>query len=214
MIGRVQGTQGQGDRGQGTGQFLLITMKQALDYLKIAIICVVFPLVTSGREPEPSFPNVVELSSSEIPLTKLGEYRYVYRMFFKLYDAALYVTEGAEADDVLAANSSYRLQFRYLREIDKSIILTSSTKMLEKNLSSKEMAQIAERVDRLNAAYQTVKEGDRSSLTYQPDTGTSLKINGAPVITIEGEDFARLYFKIWLGERPISETLRARLLGG
>jgi len=85
--------------------------------------------------------------------------------------------------------------------------------MLEKNLNSQELAQIAERVGRLNAAYQTVKEGDQSSLTYLPETGTTLRINGAPVITIEGQDFARLYFTIWLGEQPISVPLREHLLG-
>ena len=171
------------------------------------------PCMASARAPEPSFPETIALSSGERALSKLGEYRYVYRVFFKLYDAALYVSPLAKPDDVLKAKTSYRLQFRYLREIEKSIILESSAKMLEKNLNSQELAQIAERVGRLNAAYQTVKEGDQSSLTYLPETGTTLRINGAPVITIEGQDFARLYFTIWLGEQPISVPLREHLLG-
>jgi hypothetical protein len=38
-------------------------------------------------------------------------------------------------------------------------------------------------------------------------------INGSPIITIEGKDFAQLYFKIWLGEKPLSNSLKDALLG-
>lgn len=144
---------------------------------------------------------------------KLGEYRYVYRFFFELYEAALFAEPGAGADDVLDARTAFHLQFRYLREIDKAIILKSADRMLEKNLSDEERASIAERVDKINRAYTGVSDGDTSSLTYKPDEGTTLTINDKPIATIEGEDFARLYFQIWLGERPISERLKENLLG-
>lgn len=147
------------------------------------------------------------------PMQKIAEYRYIYRFFFKLYDAALYIEEGATTDAVLSADTAYHLEFRYLREIDKSIILKSADRMLEKNLSEEERAQIEDRVQRLNAAYQTVREGDRSSLTYQPGVGTTLRINGRPEITLSGKDFAKLYFRIWLGPYPISAEMKSVLLG-
>lgn len=144
---------------------------------------------------------------------KLGEYRYVYRIFFDLYEAALFTEPGSEAEDVLSANTSFHLQFRYLRTIDKEIILKSADKMLERNLSGEERAAIAQRVKTINKAYTSVAEGDTSSLTYKPGTGTTLTINGKPVVTIEGRDFARLYFRIWLGEQSISKSLTENLLG-
>jgi hypothetical protein len=84
--------------------------------------------------------------------------------------------------------------------------------MLAKNLSRAERARIAERVQKLNEAYTTVRDGDHSSLTYRRDVGTTLRINGEPVVTVEGADFAQLYFQIWLGEKPISRSLREALL--
>lgn len=170
-------------------------------------------LPASAGQPEPAFPDSIQSVAADSALVKLGEYRYVYRFFFKLYDVALYLSPGSTPGDVLKANTSYRLQFRYLREIDKSIILESADKMLRKNLSPAELEQIAERVNRINEAYRTVKDGDRSSLTYLPGIGTTLRINNESVVTIEGEDFARLYFKIWLGEQPISTELRQSVLG-
>ena len=84
--------------------------------------------------------------------------------------------------------------------------------MLRKNLGPEELDSITARLNRLNAAYQTVGKGDRSSLTYQPGIGTTLHINDLPIITIEGEDFARYYFTIWLGKLPISKSLKEDLI--
>jgi hypothetical protein len=158
-----------------------------------------------------NFPATYQIGGNSFE--KRGEYRYVYRVFFKLYDAALYVKPSASPQDIFDAKIPFHLSFHYLRTIEKSIILDSADKMLNRNLSDPELRTIADRVDKINAAYQTVENGDRSSLTYEPDVGTTLKINDRPVITIEGEDFAQLYFQIWLGENPISSSMKAVLIG-
>lgn len=144
---------------------------------------------------------------------KIGEYRYYYKVFFKLYDAALYTSTGGSAQTVLGATQPFRLQFRYLRTIDKPIILESASKMLQRNLTAEELSAIQDRVDQINNAYTTVNKGDRSALTFTPGQGTTLSINGEDQITIPGDDFARLYFEIWLGEKPISTDLKINLLG-
>ena len=154
-----------------------------------------------------------QITALERDFEKLGEYRFVYRFFFDLYEAALFADPQSTAEDVLRADTAFHLQFRYLRKIDKSIILKSADRMLEKNLTPEERASIAERVEQINKAYTTVRDGDVSSLTYKPGVGTTLMINGEPIITIEGQDFAQLYFRIWLGEKALSESLRQHLLG-
>ena len=177
----------------------------------IASLLLALPL--QSAEPEPSFPATIDAVLSETEWVKLGDYRYIYRIFFKLYDVALYAPPNRSAQDVLNASTPFRLQFRYLREIDKAIILKSAQKMLERNLSDAQMEQIEDRVTRINEGYRTVEDGDHSALTFVPGEGTTLSINGAPVVTIEGSDFARLYFKIWLGETPLSTELRQSVLG-
>ena len=168
--------------------------------------------VANAKSPEPTFPTSIELPSIEDKLYKIGEHRYIHNMFFKIYDVALYTEDGAQRKDILDAKVSYQLQFLYLREVDKSIVLKSSAKMLSKNLVPEELDSITARLNRLNAAYQTVGKGDRSSLTYQPGIGTTLNINDLPIITVEGEDFAKLYFTIWFGKLPISKSLKQDLI--
>ncbi|MCW8800766.1 MAG: chalcone isomerase family protein, partial [Desulfobacter sp.] len=53
----------------------------------------------------------------------------------------------------------------------------------------------------------------RYALTYLPGLGTQLAINAEPLGTIEGLEFARAVFAIWIGKNPIDKTFRDRLLG-
>ena len=186
-----------------------------LRLIQTAVVTSAIILSTTGRAqtPEPTFPLTIWLPSIKAELVKKGEHRYFHNMFFKVYDIALYTKKNAKIEEVLDAKTIYRLEFRYLRKIDKSIILKSSVKMLAKNLTPDEHVRIRSRLNGLINAYQTVEKGDHSSLTYQPGIGTTLNINGSPIVTIEGEDFARLYFAIWLGELPISKNLKRDLIG-
>ena len=147
-------------------------------------------------------------------LETAGSHRFVYRMFFKLYDASLRTDseEVKDIDQLLNGKNALLLEFDYLRQIKKSVILESSEEILAKNMTPEELDLIQNRVDRINAAYRTVDKGDRSALSYVPGKGTTLWINEKPIITIKGEDFVRLYFRIWLGEEPISKQMREALV--
>ena len=186
-----------------------------LRLLQTAVVtsAIVFSTTSKAQSPEPVFSDNIRLLSTKAELVKIGEHRYFHNMFFKIYDIAMYTEKNAKIEEVLDAKTIYRLEFRYLRKVDKSIILKSSVKMLARNLAPEEHDRIKTRLNRLNTAYQTVENGDHSSLTYEPGIGTTLSINGSHIITIEGEDFARLYFTIWLGELPISKSLRRDLIG-
>jgi len=158
---------------------------------------------------------ILSASYSATPtLHERGSYRYVYAMFFKLYDLTLHTDAPKQVPPHVLLNGQHamRLEFTYLRTIKKPIILESAGKMLERNISPSEYAPIAARVERLNAAYTTVHKGDRSALSYQQGHGTQLEINGEHILTIEGDDFAQLYFRIWLGEQPISTEMRDTLV--
>jgi hypothetical protein len=159
--------------------------------------------------------GIANASYSQIQAsTERGSFRYVYAMLFKLYDLTLHTDAPRQAtpDELLNGQYSLRLEFSYLRTIEKSIILESAEKMLLRNVSPDQYQHIAERVERLNTAYTTVHKGDQSALSYQKGIGTQLEINGEHIVTITGDDFAPLYFRIWLGEQPISTEMRDTLV--
>ncbi len=159
----------------------------------------------------PDFPQKVQHNGDSYQ--KLGEHRYYHKRIFKVYDAALYTEPQASADNVLNADHSFKLTFSYLRAINKELAIDAANRALKKNLDPEQASAIANRLSNLNDAYLSVEKGDTTTLHYQPGLGTTYSINGAPKATIPGEDFAQLYFRIWLGDQPLSTALRDDLLG-
>ena len=174
------------------------------------IILFIFTLLPISSVRGSTFPESTQIEGANYP--KMGEHRVTYKLFFKLYDAALFTEAGATAGDVLDRSCAFCLEFRYLRSIPKATILKSANHVLAQNLSPRALSRIAHLTDQLHATYRTVQTGDVSTLTYIPGEGTTFAINGEQLITITGEEFAQHYLKIWLGKRPISVELRDQLL--
>jgi hypothetical protein len=106
------------------------------------------------------------------------------------------------------------LEIRYLRSIDRDQFPAFADKALATYLTDDERAAIAERVEMINAAYQSVQEGDTYTLTYLPDRGTTeLALNGEVLVSVPGADFARAYFRIWTDESNPYRDFRDQLLG-
>jgi hypothetical protein len=80
-------------------------------------------------------------------------------------------------------------------------------------VSAEQYAALHERIEALAGLYRDVKPGDRYALTYVPDKGTTLSLNGEPLGSIPGDDFANAVFAIWLGDKPIDVKFRNQLLG-
>lgn len=166
------------------------------------------PAVVVERE---AFPRALAHAGTPLVLEGAGLFRW--KRLVKVYAAAHYVGEGA-ARAGLDADVPRRLELAYFVGIDGPDFGKAADEILRDSFPPEVVAPLRERLDRLHAAYLDVKPGDRYALTYVPGRGTELALNGRPVATIEGADFARAYFAIWLGERPIDRRLRDALLGG
>ena len=133
-------------------------------------------------------------------------------MVFKAYVAALYVQEGVSPDAVLS-DVPKRLEIEYFWPIEGQDFGPAAEKILKDNVPADTLARLRARLDEINALYVDVKPGDRYSLTHIPGVGTELALNDTPRGIIEGDDFAAAYFAIWLGPKPLNDSLRDKLLG-
>jgi hypothetical protein len=129
----------------------------------------------------------------------------------KVYVAALYRDDCSQPLPSLGA-SPKRLEISYLRGFSAEQFAKAANAILERTFSSEALAPLRERIERMNAAYRPVEEGDRYALTYRPGVGTELALNGEPLVTVEGAEFAAAYFAIWLGPDPADEGLKRELL--
>ncbi len=135
-----------------------------------------------------------------------------YKIFLKAYVAALYVEPTARP--VVALHElGLRLEIEYFWSIPASGFADATREGIARNVDDATYLALEPRIERLNELYRDVQPGDRYSLTYVPEVGTELSLNGARLGLVEGEDFAAAFFDIWLGEEPLDASLKANLLG-
>jgi len=132
--------------------------------------------------------------------------------FVKIGAAALYVEEGVPADEALS-DVGKSLVMESFRNIDGHAFIDRVEEALQANVPASRLKQLRPRIDKLHEAYEPLHPGDRYVLSYDRESGTRLELNGVSKVTIEGADFAAAYFAVWLGDRPLSEKLKSRLLG-
>lgn len=134
-----------------------------------------------------------------------------YKVFFRGYVVGLYLPDGADPAAALG-DVPKRLEFHYFWDIPGPEFGKAGERVLARNVDGPTMKALRDRLDRIDRAYRDVKPGDRYALTYLPGKGTELSLNGAPLLVVEGADFAAAYFSIWLGGKPIDDGLKKELL--
>lgn len=155
------------------------------------------------------FADQHQLDGELLRLNGVGLLRY--QVFFKGYVAALYLGEQVTAEQAFD-DVPRRLELEYFWAIPSQAFADATREGIARNVDAGTLERLKSRIERFNAFYEDVNPGDRYSITYVPGIGTELALNGEPKGTIEGADFARALFSIWIGEQPIDEALRDKLL--
>ena len=132
-------------------------------------------------------------------------------VFAKIYVAALYLPDDHPSKLALS-DVPKRLEVEYLRSIAGDDFGPATLKKISENVDPQTYERLLPRIEYHNSLYQDVQPGDRYALTYIPGKGTELTLNGETKGTVEGADFAAALFSIWLGPKPISESLKNELL--
>jgi Chalcone isomerase-like len=139
------------------------------------------------------------------------------RVFFKVYVAALYLSEKkSTAEAVLADAGPKRLALHIRRELSAEQLLEALNDGLKANNSPAELAPLEARLkafDNIMTSVGKASPGNLITLDFIPGTGTRVQLNGQTKGTIEGEDFNRAILKIWLGNNPVQDNLKKALLG-
>jgi len=156
------------------------------------------------------FAERVRIDGHELELRGLALLRY--RVVFRAYVAAFYLPPQTPSDAALS-DIPKQLEIEYFWALEASDIARLGEEIVERNVSPAEFEKLRERLSRIDTAYRNVDPGDRYALRYAPGVGTELALNGETLVTIPGADFAKAYFSIWWGPRPLDENLKHKLLG-
>jgi len=183
--------------------------KSIIVLVAVASIVMLTSRINAAQIDGAYFEKTLNINNTTLKLTGTGLLRY---WGFKAYVGAFYIEEGYTIDEALSDRAK-RIELQYKRSIKGKDFGPATDKMLAKNVDAATLKRLRPRIDYHNSLYEDVQPGDRYSLTYIPDRGTELALNGNPKGVIEGEDFAAAVFSIWLGSKPINKSFKKQLLG-
>lgn len=158
----------------------------------------------------------VDLAGQKLLLNGAG---IRYKFVVKVYTAGLYLAHKAGTTaEVLAAPGPKRMHIQMLRDIDGNELGKLFTKGMEANSPREEFIKCINGVLKLSEVFASRKQlnsGDSFSVDYVPGLGSTLLLNGKPLMTepIKEPEFFTALLRIWLGDKPADDGLKDALLG-
>ncbi|WP_321322820.1 chalcone isomerase family protein [Thiomicrorhabdus sp.] len=204
-------------------QVMQKTLSKSVRLIPLLAMLVV-TLVAIGMQSNLSYASDNSATNQAITSPKWQEYSQGVAtwMWFDVYQATLFVdansildsSSGAKlnrlsSQQLLSESRSLKLQLCYAREVTPEQFIEGANHVLPVKLKP----DIRKQVDALHNAYQTVEKGDCYSLIYNNQTRiTQLKLNDKLVFSTDLKGFKQVYFGIWIGDNPLSSSLKNALL--
>jgi hypothetical protein len=140
------------------------------------------------------------------------------RLIFDVYVAALYLAEKkSSAAEAIALPGAKRVALRLLRDVSAKTLLDALNEGMQANNSPAELDALKTQIGELAALMNAIgeaKKGDSVALDFVPDSGTRVTLNGRELgKPIAGAAFYGALLRVWLGDKPVQESLKRALLG-
>ncbi len=158
------------------------------------------------------------ITAAGAPLTLAGA-GIRTRFFIKLYVASLYLPDGMAASDAAAVIDADAPMAITLDVISDRVTRDRMVEALEEGFAAStggDTAPVQDGIDAMLAAMEggPVGDGESFTLAYEPGLGTRMLRGEDEVATIEGLDFKRALFGIWLSDAPVQGSLKQAMTGG
>jgi hypothetical protein len=166
-------------------------------------------LAQAGELAGVKVPDQVTVGGQQLALNGMGLRE---KIVIDVYVGSLYLPQKtSQASKAVDADVPKRIQLNFIYE--------TVTVEQQKEAFSEAMAKlpnaaaVADRMTRLATSMELVHSGDEVVFDYVPGKGTQVKVKGKDKGTIEGADFMRALWTIYLGPNPPSESLKKGMLG-
>lgn len=178
----------------------------------LLVMCfLVVPAAWSGELAEVKMADEITVGDATLQLNGMGLRK---KMWVKVYVAGLYLeSQAKDAAPAVSATGPKRVVMHFLtNKANKKKMDAAWVEGFEAN-SPSNYASMADRVKKFTDLFGNMKVGDVIELTMVPGGGTTATVNGERVGVIDGDDFAAGLLKVWLGDFPPSDQLKAGMLG-
>ena len=157
-----------------------------------------------------TFYSEIKLGANNLVLNG-GGLREKY--FFDLYVGALFLQQKSkDASKILNADAPMVIQ---LKLVSNSVTREKFVESVREGFNNASHGKATkEQISKfINSFTSAFKKGDKINFEYQPNKGVAVEKNGTQLCVIEGLEFKKALFSIWLGNVPADANLKEGMLG-
>lgn len=138
------------------------------------------------------------------------------KLFFKLYTGGLYLSKkSSDANAIISADEAMAVRLQITSSVISSDNMSEAISEGFEKSTGGNVAPLKAKIDKFIDTFkkEEIVEGNVFDIIYVPGKGVESYKNGKLQGTIEGMDFKKALFGIWLGADPADADLKAAMLG-
>lgn len=137
------------------------------------------------------------------------------KLWIDLYVGGLYLkTTSSNAKEIINSDEAMAVKLQIVSGLVSSSKMVSSVEEGFEKSTNGDLAALQPKIDQFISFFkEEIKKGDVFDITYQPGKGVVSYKNGKEKGVIEGMDFKKALFGIWLSNRPADDDLKEDMLG-
>ena len=137
------------------------------------------------------------------------------KMWIDLYVGALYLPKkSTNAAEIMSSNDAQAIQLTIVSGMITSEKMISAVNEGFENATGGKTAPLKAKIDKFKSFFkEEIKKGDEFIIANVPSQGVVVFKNGVKKGSIDGADFKKALFGIWLSNKPADKDLKSGMLG-
>ncbi len=162
---------------------------------------------------EATLPNEIVFSGEKLVINGAGLRE---KFFFDIYAGALYLkNKSKKASEIAGADETMAVKVHILSGMMTKKKLGSALRDGFIKSTNNNVEPLQDRVEKfISFVTEEIEVGQVFDMVYVKGKGSVLYKNGVEKGYVEGLDFKKALFNIWLGSKPVDKDLKSKMLGG
>lgn len=137
------------------------------------------------------------------------------KMFMDMYVGALYLEKkSTNASEIMNSKEGAAIKLNIVSGLITSDKMISAINEGFENATGKKTAPLKTKIDKFKGFFkEEIKKGDVFIIINVPNEGVVVYKNGVKKGSIDGHDFKKALFGIWLCDKPADKDLKDEMLG-
>ncbi len=181
----------------------------------LIVIFLALTIITPAQAKEiggVSLPDTFTAGKEQLILNGAGLRK---KYFVKVYAGGLYLRKKeTDAKKIITADEPMAIRMQFIYDGVSGKALVDAWNEGFANATMGNLGHIKESADTFNSFFtEEARKGDIYDIIYTPGDGVTVSIKGKLKGSISGLDFKNALFAIWLGEKPVDNSLKQGMLG-